>query len=768
MNVKHSTLALAITALLAGCGAEDNNQLDTNIKNLPIVSGMETPPLYAGMPVDGVGTYYDPNPQQRPDGGSVYLWRNDQGQELGNNRKFIPSFDALDQQQKIQFCMIPVALEDGKQVIGREACGDLASVQEPLMTPPEVEQISVIDPVTGEPMLGVAVEVGDQLKANSTYTAGVEVDETKVLYSWRASKTAGYTTAPLGTVLENENEPVLTLKAAETEGNFIQSCVTPVTAELQHGRAACSDAIGPIAAKVGSAPVAADITLGGHSIVGASLVGRYTYTDKDGDQQSGTTIEWLRGATVVHTETVSGETSRHSYTPVPDDIGQTLSFCVTPRSATGLPKEGVQSCVDSDVIVENSATPPTADKVSISAQGIATPGKIITGNYTYAQTDSPMVGEGESLVEWRMGNNDKPLKACSVYEADCTDYSLTSAELHQTDGVTFCIQPVTETGKPAVDFSCSEPVIVSGVKLSGKLEYNQTLTTERFGAFAGLTNAQMSWRVDTTVAGVSVDGETRNDVATGESYTIGTNSSNITTDNDWYALAGTAPATDARHFVGKQIEFCAKPDGSDIYCVNAATEQGVNGGLDISSTVRAIEPVRTITFNGSDATVEYHRPLTAYEYSTLTGKNGSGTYISNGIEWQLVTSDKSSPVVESVALCQALGATWGVPGNYFGSGYEANTFAGKGNPDVNSKNTTLSSFRVAMFGTDTAELVESSPVFGWPYGTNDQAYVSASEQTKSKKLHIAKFHYTLDEKGKAKSAVIAQTVPSMVMCASLK
>src|SRR6266568_3746597 len=86
-----------------------------------------------------------------------------------------------------------------------------------------------------------------------------------------------------------------------------------------------------------AAPVASAVSISGTAEYAQLLTGNYTYSDADGDLQGTSTFRWLRnGTTVVSTS--------QTYSTVGADVGQTLTFEVTPVAATGTsPGSAVQS-----------------------------------------------------------------------------------------------------------------------------------------------------------------------------------------------------------------------------------------------------------------------------------------------------------------------------------------------------------------------------------------------------------------------------------------
>ena len=82
-----------------------------------------------------------------------------------------------------------------------------------------------------------------------------------------------------------------------------------------------------------SAPTASSVSItddnGGSLVVGDNLTGNYTYADTNGDVEGTSTYRWLRGGVAI-----SGATAT-TYTLVTADIGESISFEVTPIAATG-------------------------------------------------------------------------------------------------------------------------------------------------------------------------------------------------------------------------------------------------------------------------------------------------------------------------------------------------------------------------------------------------------------------------------------------------
>src|SRR5439155_266530 len=132
-------------------------------------------------------------------------------------------------------------------------------------------------------------------------------------------------------------------------GNTITFEVTPVAATGASPGAAVQSA--PVTI-VNSAPVASAVSISGTPKVGQTLTGNYTYSDADGDAQGVSTYRWLRNGT-----SVVGTSS--TYLVVLADLGNTITFEVTPVAATGAsPGAAVQSA---PVTIVNSAPVAISD-----------------------------------------------------------------------------------------------------------------------------------------------------------------------------------------------------------------------------------------------------------------------------------------------------------------------------------------------------------------------------------------------------------------------
>jgi hypothetical protein len=141
------------------------------------------------------------------------------------------------------------------------------------------------------------------------------------------------------------------------------------------------------------APVASAVSISGTAEFNQLLTGNYTYSDADGDAEGASTFRWLRnGTTVVGTN--------QTYTTVSADVGQTLTFEVTPVALTGVspgvavtsvgvligkaPSTTVITCPASVVYNGSAQTPCTA--TATGTGGLNASVTVVYGNNTNAGT----------------------------------------------------------------------------------------------------------------------------------------------------------------------------------------------------------------------------------------------------------------------------------------------------------------------------------------------------------------------------------------------
>ena len=197
--------------------------------------------------------------------------------------------------------------------------------------------------------------------------------------------------------------------------------------------AAC-DSVDTVALPVNEAPTASSVRIidnnGAAAIVGDSLTGDYIYADTENNAEGTSSYRWIRHSGV--NSVVIGGATTSSYTLVTADIGQSITFEVTPVASIGTTNG---SPITSSAIKVNS--PPTATNISITDEngGIAVVGDTLKGSYSYVDIDDDL--EGISTFRWL--RNGAPIPS-----ATSSTYILSVADL--VASVTFEITPVAKTG----------------------------------------------------------------------------------------------------------------------------------------------------------------------------------------------------------------------------------------------------------------------------------------------------------------------------------
>ncbi|MCD9539657.1 hypothetical protein GLP22_00265 [Photobacterium carnosum] len=713
MISQYKLLVVMIVAALSGCQGDENTTLESGNDNIyvPIVKGEVTlPSLHVGTTARGTYEYFDPNVQPRKEATSLYVWRDQYLAEVSKEREIKLDYEHLG--NSLSFCVTPIAQGD-KNTVGQETCSKEVEVNEPLADKPTAVDV-VIDG-------NAIITVGDTLKGTYSYLHVDDLAQGATELRWKAD----------GAEITGKSSALIELTATETEGKDIAFCVTPITAVTDNnpaikGDEVCSDITAKVLPLSGDAPVVAveSVSIDGSPFVHAGLMGIYQYSDADGDLESNSQYIWKRDTNVIPYQT------EKTYKVTSDDLNTTISFCVRPKAATGLPNSGSETCFSMDKVIEEIVeNPPTAENVIISVDGgIATVGKELQGTFTYTQDQNAVRGIAD--IQWKRG--DTIIKECEDNESDCLTYVVTDTDL-TNENIIFSVTPKTLYETSGV-LTPSSAILASGLKLSGKLEYNAEITATGFGDFQDLS--AIEWRINTNTQDGPLgdtDPGSRTSIleANGaSSYRIGVvgDSKN---DLDW----NHSELVDARNFIGKNLDVCVND-----YCINASDSQ-VTGGMYVTGSVdnkRTIEPVRYIK-NGQ---ANYHRPLTVLEVQNKTlGDLPTFKHIItlNGIDWAAYDHDDQSNK-DVLNVCRKLDkGQWHLPVSWFkeSTDYVINQFSSDGNnPPVVQSDSLIAISKNLM--KDTTD--ELSNVFGWPVAKSSP-YASATMQGSNKSLPFRVFYF---------------------------
>lgn len=729
--------ALAIATVLTGCGSDSENPAQGNNGQdfkAPIASSVAiSGDALVGSTLTGKYTFTDPNYSPRPEGDSQYQWRQADGDADTGNDKVLGESQTLaltDSEfgQNVYFCVTPAA-EGNVNIIGEEKCSASVNVQSGAGEKPQADNVTIDN---------TAPTVGETLTGDYTYSDPDGDAEAISRFVWKSN----------GKDIDGANQQGFTLTATQ-EGVSIQFCVTPVSENPDGlpnypvtGDQACSDATTAVAAKQGSAPVASAVTTSGDHTVGSIVTGQYSYQDDDNDLEGETIIAWKRDSVVLPSETAS------SYTLTADDKGASVEFCVTPVAATGLPKQGSEVCADPITdVTEPEGDVPTITLGDVASDGdvqLAQVGDTLTGSYQYQPSSSGAADDSKAV--WKAGDQVIASATCATGQA--CDLTIGEQQLGQT--LTYCVTPKATDSQPGTE-QCSPALDTFGIRMSGKLEFGQDLEAD----IVGYTNAQLSWKVDTSNTDGPAGDSSRVEVATGSIYTIGQevlanitpefesstgNNNGMIDDADWdqaiRASVVDSTTVNAAHYVGKDVELCmTSTEQPQPQCLLASAQPTVSGGVIYNKddfSLRAIEPVREVTFKGA----VYHRPLSFAEMQTGSGSDfgplmpkAHYSQTAMGIDWASLKLEHTDGTKPGLEVCLNLykqdetdSSTWFLPASRSDSAYLPNGFEAEGNQlpvdDVNTyliKLANIYNTKDSVVGQGIVGNLQgtASPVFGW-------------------------------------------------------
>jgi hypothetical protein len=225
-------------------------------------------------------------------------------------------------------------------------------------------------------------------------------------------------------------------------------------------------------------PVASSLSVTGTVNVGDILVGAYSYSDTEGDPESGTKFFWYRSAAGNFSDTVriAGASSIY-YKLTNSEYGNHVAFVVKPGSSAGS-RTGLFTISSFTTTVTNSA--PTASSPLIS--GTERVGEVLSASYSYSDAEGDL--EGASKYQWYRSFSGTVSDTVSISGARSVFYKLTNTEYGQR--MVFTVTPYAKTGNLAgtkvisgfTGAIANNPPIATNVAISypGALNVNEVLT----------------------------------------------------------------------------------------------------------------------------------------------------------------------------------------------------------------------------------------------------------------------------------------------------
>ncbi|MGL5091731.1 MAG: hypothetical protein ACRC8B_12530 [Aeromonas sobria] len=754
------------TLLLAGCGNGDNGF--PSLPDVPPPAAWQVPEAHlldidgqalAGSSLEGSYFFVDPNTPARPEGSSELIWRDSQGRVLAQGYVLDVTSDMVG--KRLAFCVTPVA-QGVSQTRGETSCSLPMVVYQPTGNPPEALSVSVSP--------AGALTVGDPLNGDYSYQdADPEDREGSSTYSWLTD----------GVAIAGATMRAFTLTAAQ-QGKQITFCVQPASVPRDpynnptRGQQRCSAASTAVAAKVGQAPEVATMHVWGSAKVGNTVLGSYAYSDQDGDKEGSSIRQWKRDNV-----TIAGQQNR-VYQLGESDLGAMVGYCVTPVAQTGLPDTGNERCqVIGPVVANPGGVPPTATSViKVSNGGWPEAGAVLQGTYQYiaSVTSRP---EGSSVSFWRVEDRDQ------LCGAQPCDYTIGQDDIGLA--IQYCVVPVDNAGLSG-ELTCTQ-LTGAAITLHGYLEYNRNL----YARIVGLSGTSR-WLVDTSNKqgpqnsnnlteplgafhipayriGTSLYAALRGQLGYTSNAVTDSNADGMIDNREWGEAIriGRAPAIDARHFVGKEVQYCLHTAEYSEICRRASDSRGPAGTLcqDASQCVvggiyyngddarqRGVSPVTRLLLAGNDSagnpidgSAYFHRPLSLAE-ATLKGRVGVGAGIPDpdpnvqltqgGMKWARFTHAVPAPVSTSNALklCRNLtngdpAGSWSLPVQSDAYPTDSHAAPNGDNRAPTSQGLHLLGFWQVWFAGQVTATNELDPLFGWPKGEVWSATTGSSNAHKA-------------------------------------
>ncbi|MEK6749261.1 MAG: hypothetical protein AABY83_08655 [Pseudomonadota bacterium] len=446
--------------------------------------------------------------------------------------------------------------------------------------------------------------VGTSLTASFTFADSDKDAPGASLYAWRQTGA--------GTVIGTGQNYVVKPTDAHKS---LSVTVTPYAATGTNPGVAITS---PARTIDNSAPsITGAVNIVGNLYTRETLTASYTtFTDPDGDAESGTTYQWYRG-----TNMIGGATSIN-YTITSSDIGQSLTVKVTP-------KDGVYGGVGA-VVTSAAVTPvnlaPVASNVIIAKNAAGD-----TVAVTYDYSDYEIDAQGATQIAWLRNG---------VTVGSGTTYALTPVDAGTT--LHAQVTPVAKTG-----------TLMGAAVLSNAI----TVTALQLNVSAGLKHLTFTWPA---VTGATYYRVAHNpDGASG--YTPLTGASNLTTTTFEWDIAVHRLNWQQGLFM---VEAC---DASG--CVPSAAVSALNVMLNTIGYVKASNTEAYDDFGYSVALSADGNTLAVgaqYEDSAATGVN-------NATPGQ---ADNSALDSGAVYVYTRTGATWTQQAYVKASNTEANDLFG--------------------------------------------------------------------------------------------
>ncbi len=263
-------------------------------------------------------------------------------------------------------------------------------------------------------------------------------------------------------------------------GSFIGFGVTPNNGADGNGSEVIVYTSSAVTAN--TVPTASAVNITGQLSYGATLTGSYTYSDAESDAEGVTTFQWYRSSTTSGPGAAIAGATSSTYSLTLTDVGQYISFGVTPVAATGTTTGAEAKSTFRGPIQNNMA--PTASAVNIS--GNPNNGQTLTGNYSFDDAEGD--AEGASVYQWYRADDASGTNDAAIAGANASTYVVVGGT-DETKWLRFEVAPVAGTGT-FTDGSyytspyahvVNDPPTMNVPTIAGTLLAGQTLTATTSG-----------------------------------------------------------------------------------------------------------------------------------------------------------------------------------------------------------------------------------------------------------------------------------------------
>lgn len=299
---------------------------------------------------------------------------------------------------------------------------------------------------------------GETLTGAYTYGDTESDPEGTSTFKWyRSNDGAGAGKAAIG----GATSSTYVLQAGDVT-KYISFEVTPVaSAGTLTGTAVESSLQGAVAAAANASPVASSVTFSGTLTEGQLLTGSYSYSDTEGNPEGTSTFKWYRSNDGSGSgKTAIGSATSSTYTLQSADISKYISFEVTPVATAGtLTGSPVESALQGAIAALPNDAPVAS---SVTFTGTLTEGQVLTGSYSYSDTESNP--EGTSTFKWYRSDDGSGTNKAAIGSATASTYTLVLADVGKY--ISFEVTPVASAGTltgTAVESSLQGAVAVAPV-----------------------------------------------------------------------------------------------------------------------------------------------------------------------------------------------------------------------------------------------------------------------------------------------------------------